>query len=993
MDGAESKKDGPKASGFASFGPADSTDSSTLGMGATSVRSVSKRKSIGFLGYGILLTLLVVGQTIGGIALWSNLFVEPTATEWLNKNAFDWRMIPIGIAMFILLVLYLFDFFFPPHLEGNFRLWEEDFMVGRSLLSLAVFLLVVGALMTTRTYPYLPALSNVALLPITSLGLFYVLRVESQVITHEALEDTLANRRVRRQIRYLQSIGGEEADTMAFLKGGSVAFTLSYISAFALWLYGKVYNIGKRPDYREIQDHSLFEWTPLVFAISNFVFACFFYLRIAIQSTYSATDSTKDMLKSFSGDSDVRVSFNQLARTMSSKFHLDMSASRTTFDEEDKDLSSSERKLREFETLNRHAQELEKLSRGVKVVGMTFVTVAGFCYIASNFMFISKRVTSLMLGVVGILFISFLLALYITFRRVADVIERWLSHLPMVAAAYAFRNSGWAKAMGVCIFLPLVPIVLCVSAANELVRTCRGHVSNEEKHNSILTRRAHASLMTAMSWDWNRILDKVFLLGALFCLLYIAPVFFNVFCSWLHEVFEHFNFWLILGVLFVLGVFLFLLPPVPGATIYMFGGVILPKSCTVSVFNLSAFTTGVVINILFCWLLKLVACAIQQKLIGGFLGTSVSVRRTVGVHTKTMRCVEKVLQMKGMSIGKVAILCGGPDWPTSVLAGILRIPVLQCTIGTLPIIFFIGPLALAGSFLSLGGTIPPKTYQETEAELAGIQAMEMWNNLSRLMMLASVGISIFLASMIAWALQGALDEHYEELSLPLEENIDLHWQDNVSEVLEAQSGLKWESLPLVSKGMLIGSVVLHTGSLQVIFWMFNTLIGTTTVTTRFADVTWFGTPPDAVFSFNAVILLGIYGFSVLVFRANKMWADCATREARSRALAELEANEGRWKDNWRKTVRMEADIHRRSTADTHAKISRMMSGVDTPKGAKGSVSLLEKPVDTDMVIDNRSDEVSGLPPCKPVAVLLSKEVSQNGGGIVPIHNDLPVTHI
>ena len=35
----------------------------------------------------------------------------------------------------------------------------------------------------------------------------------------------------------------------------------------------------------------------------------------------------------------------------------------------------------------------------------------------------------------------------------------------------------------------------------------------------------------------------------------------------------------------------------------------------------------------------------------------------------------------GMSFGKCMILCGGPDWPTSVLAGILRLSLVQCTIG------------------------------------------------------------------------------------------------------------------------------------------------------------------------------------------------------------------------------------------------------------------------------------------------------------------------
>lgn len=61
-----------------------------------------------------------------------------------------------------------------------------------------------------------------------------------------------------------------------------------------------------------------------------------------------------------------------------------------------------------------------------------------------------------------------------------------------------------------------------------------------------------------------------------------------------------------------------------------------------------------------------------------------------------MRAIEQVLRRPGMSFGKCMILCGGPagclrrllclsaeDWPTSVLAGILRLSLVQCTIGGL----------------------------------------------------------------------------------------------------------------------------------------------------------------------------------------------------------------------------------------------------------------------------------------------------------------------
>jgi len=43
---------------------------------------------------------------------------------------------------------------------------------------------------------------------------------------------------------------------------------------------------------------------------------------------------------------------------------------------------------------------------------------------------------------------------------------------------------------------------------------------------------------------------------------------------------------------------------------------------------------------------------------------------------------------------------GGPDWPTSVTCGILRMNIPQMVLGTCPIILVVAPCVLAGAFLS-----------------------------------------------------------------------------------------------------------------------------------------------------------------------------------------------------------------------------------------------------------------------------------------------------
>eukprot|EP00913_Durusdinium_trenchii_P013684 g12849.t1 len=131
---------------------------------------------------------------------------------------------------------------------------------------------------------------------------------------------------------------------------------------------------------------------------------------------------------------------------------------------------------------------------------------------------------------------------------------------------------------------------------------------------------------------------------------------------------------------------------VPGVPVYIFAGIIIADNCP------WGFEAGAGIAIGVGFVLKLLACAMQQKLIGERLGKLTFIRAQVGINQPMIRALEAVLRKPGLSLGKVSILCGGPDWPTSVLAGILRLSLLECEIGTLPIIFFVGACSLSGSF-------------------------------------------------------------------------------------------------------------------------------------------------------------------------------------------------------------------------------------------------------------------------------------------------------
>ena len=170
----------------------------------------------------------------------------------------------------------------------------------------------------------------------------------------------------------------------------------------------------------------------------------------------------------------------------------------------------------------------------------------------------------------------------------------------------------------------------------------------------------------------------------------------SVFLSWLNTKLAAESFGTSLAIFYAVGLTMFLLPPVPGVPVYITGGILLVNSCLNDGWE---FGTAIVFTSFICFMIKLNAIAMQQKLFGECMGSkSVKVRAAVGVNSTTIKAIRMILLKPGIHIAKVAILCGGPDWPTSVLTGILRLRLSQMLLGSLPVLFLISPCVLAGAF-------------------------------------------------------------------------------------------------------------------------------------------------------------------------------------------------------------------------------------------------------------------------------------------------------
>ena len=86
--------------------------------------------------------------------------------------------------------------------------------------------------------------------------------------------------------------------------------------------------------------------------------------------------------------------------------------------------------------------------------------------------------------------------------------------------------------------------------------------------------------------------------------------------------------------------------------------------------------------------LKLCAVAVQQKVFGEMMAEKrVWILFLIGINSPTTRAIKKILMVPGLNLPKIVILCGGPDWPTSVTTGILKCSLPQMLLGTLQLCF------------------------------------------------------------------------------------------------------------------------------------------------------------------------------------------------------------------------------------------------------------------------------------------------------------------
>jgi len=224
-----------------------------------------------------------------------------------------------------------------------------------------------------------------------------------------------------------------------------------------------------------------------------------------------------------------------------------------------------------------------------------------------------------------------------------------------------------------------------------------------------LTIEARRLIRLVKSWDRVKVFTIAIYWGIAFMVLSVIVAQFSIlFLSYLIEKTSDMNIALVTAILSLAGMVMFLLPPVPGVPIYLTLGIVIIPVGRDQFGIIGSIFYAMVVSL--C--LKLSACTLQQKMIGGLLQHKVAVRQFVSINSPLIRSMKLVLREKGFGIAKVAILIGGPDWPTSVLCGIMGLPLIPILVGTLPIILLILPTLLTGSFTYMANLRIDETGQQ-----------------------------------------------------------------------------------------------------------------------------------------------------------------------------------------------------------------------------------------------------------------------------------------
>jgi hypothetical protein len=406
-----------------------------------------------------------------------------------------------------------------------------------------------------------------------------------------------------------------------------------------------------------------------------------------------------------------------------------------------------------------------------------------------------------------------------------DNIKEKIRSMRMASKIGEYSQSNFAKAMLIVLSLPLFPFFLALSM---MIRQSRRFGFSLAPHKRELDDEH--KYFTAAAWGMLKWLFSDVTSVMTWC-AYIGIFYFvcdvgvgkgaTLFLGWMISVMKDLSPAVVLFCFILLGVSMFLLPPVPGPPVYLTGGVLLVGSMEGQL----GFWGATFLCVFVCWFTKLISCAMQQKLFGENLSNYVSVRYAVGINSLQMRAIRYCLMQPGLSPAKVAILCGGPDWPTSVLCGILRVPLHEAIIGTSPVlVLYLCYTVLAGAFTlktggdcaasSSSGAFPPPPPAPPfpppgPSSAASVGETNYWEMASAVALgVAMISMSCTSFAAVYFMEDTIANKRAECDAFPVDEEVEARELKVQAKQVAYKHVTKWQNLPSVDRWLLGGSVLL-----------------------------------------------------------------------------------------------------------------------------------------------------------------------------------------
>jgi len=340
------------------------------------------------------------------------------------------------------------------------------------------------------------------------------------------------------------------------------------------------------------------------------------------------------------------------------------------------------------------------------------------------------------------------------------------------------------------------------------VPMCAGAVIDSLEHR-MASHRERPLLWFVRHWSWTSVMVKAVWLGFVYIGMIVGfAKFTSVLLALVNESLAGWNVYAVSVAMFFIGYSIFLLPPAPGPPIYVAMGIVIVASALAQGWDFSLALSWATMIV---FLMKLFFTYTAQKWIGESLSGNETVRGCCELHTPYMRAMESIMKHEGLTLAKVTVLVGGPDWPVAVLCGILRLPALQVQLGVAPVLFqSVFPCVLAGALMVSRSEDDRNSFGMAEVTLAIAGAIQA----------ASAAVAFFY-------IQETLEREYEELSKPREEDMRLveleTWHQE--QARRFWKTLSWDSLPCWVRSALVLSLVCMEASVILLTGPWKKIIG------------------------------------------------------------------------------------------------------------------------------------------------------------------------